>query len=201
ETDGQGRPVRSTNAKGQVTTLGWDDDNNVTRMETPGPYGGTAVTTWTYDPKTGYPTLIRDAESNNQGHPGTTLRYQTAENGHVAGLAEKTSPEGRTWEFTYTPNGDLETVTDPAGTATTTEGDYTTTYTYDGSGQLRTATDANGNTTEYDDYDANGYPQTITDALGEVTTFAYDVRGQVTAVTDAYQKTTTQTYDTFGRPL
>src|SRR5690606_38774347 len=25
ETDGQGRPVRSTNAKGQVTTLGWDD--------------------------------------------------------------------------------------------------------------------------------------------------------------------------------
>ncbi|PTX53642.1 YD repeat-containing protein [Melghirimyces profundicolus] len=31
--DGFGRPEKTTNAKGEITQLSWDDDNNVTRLE------------------------------------------------------------------------------------------------------------------------------------------------------------------------
>jgi RHS repeat-associated protein len=195
--DGKGRPTQATNAKNQTTKLAWDADNNVTRLEEA---NTTAVTTWAYDQKTGYPTETKDAEANKQGYPGTILTYQTGLNGHIADLISKKSPEGRSWTFGYTTEGDLASVTDPAGTATPTSGDYTTAYTYDTWGQLLTARDANGNTTSYDDFDPTGYPRKITDPLHAATTFTYDVRGNVTKVTDAHLKPTSQAYDLFGRP-
>ncbi|MET7818024.1 DNRLRE domain-containing protein [Micromonospora zamorensis] len=195
--DGYGRPTETTNAKNQVTKLEWDGDHNVTKLTE----DNLAVSTWAYDAKTGYPTEIKDAEAVKNGTAGTVLTYQRQLNGYVADLTEKTSPEGRKWSFTYEPDGDLASVTDPMGTSTTTAGDYTSYNTYDAWGQLDTAKDARGNSTKYSGYDANGYPQTITDALTRATTFVYDVRGQVTKVTDALGKDTTQTYDTFGRPL
>jgi RHS repeat-associated protein len=195
--DGFGRPVELTDALNHLTRLGWDADNNVVRLEE----ANGAVFTWTYDPKTGYPTEITDAEANAHGWPGTRLTYQTLLDGHIADLISKTSQAGRTWTFTYTVEGDLATVTDPKGTSTPTAGDFTTTYTYDTFGQLLTATDANGHTTTYSDYDASGFPRTITDALDNATAFVYDARGQVTRVTDALGHHTTQSYDVFGRPL
>lgn len=63
--DGLGRPVDATNAKGELTSLGWDPDHNVIRLEE----DNGAVTTWTYDPKTGYPLTITDAEANVNGNP------------------------------------------------------------------------------------------------------------------------------------
>ncbi|MFR9781126.1 hypothetical protein ACL02O_34460, partial [Micromonospora sp. MS34] len=149
----------------QTTKLTWDDDHNVTRLEE----ANGAASTWTYDAKTGYPTEIKDAEAAENGTPGTVLTYQYQLNGYVADLATKTSPEGRKWSFGYTTEGDLETVTDPIGTSTTTAGDYTTTNTYDTWGQLQTSKDANGNVTTYGNYDPNGYPQAITDALNNAT--------------------------------
>jgi RHS repeat-associated protein len=197
-TDGFGRPTRMVNAKGQTTKLAWDAENHVTRLEEP----NGAFTTWTYDAKTGYPTSITDAEANAQSPtgPSTTLTYDTSLNGYVADLVGKTSPEGRTWAFDHDAVGNLTSVTDPKGTATATAGDYTTTYAYDGSGQLAEATDANGHTTTYSDYHPTGYPKTITDPLDNATTFTYDARGNVTTVTDAQGSTTTQEYDLFGRP-
>ncbi len=195
--DGFGRPTQTTNAKNQVTKLGWDVENNVTRLEE----DNRAVSTWTYDPKTGYPTEIKDAEANRNGWPGTILTYQTQLNGYLADLTSKQSQAGRKWTFSYTLEGDLATVTDPLGTSTPTTGDYTTTYTYDTWGQMLTATDANGHTTTNSSFDPNGYPQTITDALTNPTTFVYDVRGHVTKVVDTLGKDTTQTYDVYGRPL
>ncbi|MFG2091264.1 DNRLRE domain-containing protein [Spirillospora sp. NPDC048824] len=201
--DGKGRPIETTNAKQQTTKLGWDDDNNVTRLEEPPATTGAtpAISTWAYDPKTGYPTEIKDAEAVKNGWDGTRLTYQTGLNGHIADLISKQSPEGRTHTFTYTPEGDLSSVTDPLGTATSTEGDYTTRYTYDTWGQLKTATDANGNTTTNSEFGPHGYPKTITDPLQKSTTFVYDERGQVTKVTNALSHDTTQAYDTYGRPL
>lgn len=196
--DGKGRPIQATNAKNQTTKMGWDADNNVIRLEEA---NTTAVTTWTYDQKTGYPTEVRDAEANRNGWPGTVLTYQTGLNGHIADLIAKRSPEGRLWTFGYTAEGDLASVTDPVGNTTSATGDYTTSYTYDTWGQLLTARDANGHTTGYSDFDASGYPKKITDPLTRATTFTYDVRGNVTEVVDARGKKTTQTYDTFGRPL
>jgi YD repeat-containing protein len=143
-----------------------------------------AVTTSTFDPNTGYPLTMKDAQAGADNTPATVFTYNTSLNGHVADLASKTSPEGRKWTFGYDGVGNLTSVTDPAGNATTTAGDFTTTYSYDTLGQLQSATDANGHSTGYSGYDANGYPQTITDAKTKNTTFVYDARGNVTTVTD-----------------
>src|SRR6266508_3163638 len=142
-TDGHGRPTQLTNAKNEVTKLGWDADNNVVRLEE----ANGAVTTYAYDQKTGYPTEIKDAEAVRNGSPGITLAYQTGLNGHLADLIAKQSPEGRRWTFGYDTEGDLTSVTDPVGNTTPAAGDYTTTYTYDTWGQLLTARDANGHDT------------------------------------------------------
>ena len=196
--DGFGRPMQATNAKNQTTKLHFDADNNVDRLEE----NNGAFTTWTYNPSTGYPLTMKDAEANKNGTAASTFSYQTLLNGHVADLIGRTSPEGRTWAFGYDTKGNLTTLTDPAGTATpTVANDFTTTYTYDVNGQLLAATDANRHGTGYSNYDANGYPQTITDPLTRSTTFGYDPRGQVTKVTDVLNHDTTQNYDIFNRPL
>ncbi|MFC5264964.1 polymorphic toxin-type HINT domain-containing protein [Kribbella qitaiheensis] len=196
-TDSFGRPVQTTNAKNETTKLSWDDDHNVTQLEE----ANGARSTWTYDPKTGFPLTIKDAEANANGTPGTVLSYNVGGNGFYGELIRKVSPEGRTWTFGYDPLGNLTSVTDPKGNATATADDYVTKYTYDPLGQLKTSTDANNNTTTYSLYHDTGYPTKITDALTKSTDFTYDVRGNVLTVTDAKIKTSTYTYDLFGRPL
>jgi RHS repeat-associated protein len=196
-TDDFGRPVQNTNAKNQVTKMTWDADNNVIQqVEDNG-----ATTKWTYDPKTGYPLTMQDAEAVKNGWPATIYTYQTRLDGYSADLHTKTSPEGRQWLFGYDTFGNLTSVTDPKGVSTSTAGDYTTTYTYDAYGELKTATDADQHTTTYSGFDPNGYPQTTTDALQHSSTVAYDARGQVTSATDELGHTTTQAYDVYGRPL
>ncbi|GAB2997853.1 hypothetical protein GCM10023080_074750 [Streptomyces pseudoechinosporeus] len=212
-TDDFGRPVQTTNAKSQSTKMSWDADNNVTYLEE----DNGAKTAYCYDQKTGYPLWQRDAENNKSGVPDQTstcvtdvskwpanaskYEYQTRADGYSAGLFRKTSPEGRAWQFGYDSFGNLKTVTDPKGVATTTAGDYTTSYEYDSYGQLTKATDANGHPTTNSDFGPTGYPKTITDAKSNSTKYEYDERGQVTKVTDANSKMITQAYDTFGRPL
>ncbi|MEU6879181.1 DNRLRE domain-containing protein [Streptomyces sp. NPDC046712] len=210
-TDDFGRAVQSTNAKAQTTKMSWDADNNVTYLEE----ANGAKTAYCYDQKTGYPLWKRDAENNKSGipppsdcapgvYPANSSRYtyQTRADGYSADMFTKTSPEGRKWQFGYDTFGNLTTVTDPKGVATTSvAGDYTTTYQYDAYGQLTKATDANGNPTTNSDFGPTGYPAKITDALDKSTTYVYDERGKVREVTDALGKKTTQTYDTFGRPL
>ncbi|ELS57411.1 putative Mucin-2 [Streptomyces viridochromogenes Tue57] len=211
-TDDFGRPLQGTNAKSQTTKMSWDADNNVTYLEE----ANGAKTAYCYDQKTGYPLWRRDAENNKAGVPDQTTacvtdstkwpanaakyEYQTRADGYSADLFRKTSPQGRAWQFGYDTFGNLKTVTDPKGLATTTAGDYTTSYEYDSYGQLTKATDANGNPTTNSGFGPTGYPTVITDPLQKSTRFEYDERGQVTKVTDAMEKVTTQTYDTFGRP-
>ncbi|MFF2191105.1 DNRLRE domain-containing protein [Streptomyces sp. NPDC058155] len=209
-TDDFGRPVQTTNAKSQTVKQSWDTDNNVTYLEE----DNGAKTAYCYDQKTGNLLWQRDAEKNKAGvppasdcAPGTyptdsvRLEYQTRSDGYSADLWKKTSPSGRTWQFGYDSFGNLKTVTDPKGFATTTTGDYTTTYEYDTYGQLTKATDANGNPTINSDFGPAGYPRTITDALGKSSTYVYDNRGQVTEVSDALGNKATQTYDVYGRLL
>ncbi|MFE9442533.1 DNRLRE domain-containing protein [Streptomyces sp. NPDC006602] len=192
------RQVKSTNAKSETMDLSWDADNNVVLQKE----ANGAQTTWTYDQKTGNPLTMKDAEANKNGTAGTVYTYQTRADGFSADLFTKTSPEGRKWQFGYDAFGNLKTVTDPLGVATTSvPDDYTTKYDYDGYGQLAKATDANGNATVNSDFDVMGYPKTISDAESHATSFVYDGRGQVTSVTDVLGTTTTQTYDAFKRPL
>ncbi|MEU8527092.1 DNRLRE domain-containing protein [Streptomyces sp. NPDC048629] len=196
-TDGYGRVTQITNAANQTTKMGWDADNNVTRLEE---VNG-AVSTWSYDPKTGYPLEQKDAEANKNGTAAATFTYQTGLNGHVAELFEKKSPEGRSWRFGYDTRGNLTAVTDPKGVETATADDYTTKYEYNAEGLLTKATDANGNATVNSDFGPTGYPAKITDALQKSASYVYDERGQVRESTDALGKKTTQTYDVYGRPL
>src|SRR6266571_8456480 len=150
--DATGRPTQVTNAKGQVTKLGWDADNNVTSLTE----DNGAVSTWSYDPNTGYPLTQKDALANKNGTAPTTYTYQTGLSGHIADLIAKLTPQQRLWTFGYDANGNLTSVTDPDGNATSTAGDYTTKYGYDTFGQLQTATDADGNPATYSSYDPNG---------------------------------------------
>ncbi|WP_253911450.1 DNRLRE domain-containing protein [Streptomyces sp. CNQ-509] len=211
-TDDFGRPVTLTNAKNESTRMSWDADNNVIYLRE----ANGAETAYCYDPITGYPLWQRDAEQNKVAggvpEPAVCTDGATPDNAtvyeyssrvgdsYVKDLARKTSPEGRTWTFTYDAYGNLLAVTDPKGTATAEAGDYTTRYTYDGHGQLQTATDLRNNTTTNADFTPTGYPRLITDPKGNGTDFVYDERGQVLKVIDALDKTTTQTYDTYGRP-
>ncbi|MFE6919010.1 RHS repeat-associated core domain-containing protein, partial [Streptomyces rubiginosohelvolus] len=210
ETDESDRPVAVVNAKSQATKMTWDSDHNVTLLEEP----NGAKTAYCYDPTTGFPLWMRSAEENKASLPtagdcapgkapthAVRYGYETRADGYSADLVKKTSAEDRTWHFGYDTKGNLKTVTDPKGVATSEDGDYTTSYDYDAYGQLTKATDANGNVSTYQDFAPSGYPATATDALSKVTKSEYDPRGQVLAVTDALGKKTTQTYDAFGRPL
>ncbi|MHA4820400.1 DNRLRE domain-containing protein, partial [Streptomyces aculeolatus] len=187
-TDDFGRPVTLTNAKNETTRMSWDADNNLINLRD----AKGAETAYCYDPATGYPLWQRDAEQNKAagGAPepsvctdgatpdNATLYEYSARVGdaYVKDLRRKTSPERRAWTFSYDAYGNLLTVTDPKGTATAEEGDYTTRYTYDGHGQLLTATDPRNNTTINAAFTPTGYPQLITDAKQHQTDFVYDER-------------------------
>ena len=194
--DGYGRSTRISNAKAEVTLLGWDADNNVVRLED----AKNAVSTWRYDQATGLPLEVRDAEAVKNNTPGIRMDYRFGLGGHTAELTDKYSAEGRHWKFGYDAVGNVTSVTDPKGTATSTEGDFTTSYTYDAAGRMLTATDANDGVTKYASFDANGFPRTITDALLNDTTYTYSAIGSVTTMTDAKQHTSTYGYDILGRP-
>ncbi|MGP3956480.1 DNRLRE domain-containing protein [Nonomuraea sp. 3N208] len=202
ELDALGRPEKIINAKDETTRLQWDPDHNVTDLIEASGQPNQAITSWTYDPKTGYPLTITDAEANNaEVTKATVLDYYRGLGGYVADLKTKTSPQGRSWAFSYDALGNLKTVTDPLGVPTPDATDYTTFYEYDPVGQLTKVIDAEDNPTTFTDYHASGFPEKITDAESNVTSTGYDVRGNVLSVTDALGKTTSQTYDIFKRPL
>ncbi|MFC5268522.1 DNRLRE domain-containing protein [Kribbella qitaiheensis] len=196
--DGYGRTTSildaNQNATGgtKATLLAWDSDHNVIRLQEP----NDAVSTWEYDPKTGYPLIVKDAMAVKNGLPGVVLTYQTLTTGaKPTVLLSKKSAAGRTDTFTYDANGNIKTVKNGRG--------YGPTYTYNPNGTLATATDARGNATQYgadSNYDPSGYPLSITDPELAKTEFLYDARGNVVQVKDALLRLTTAEYDAFGRP-
>ncbi len=193
--DGYGRTTSildaNQNATGgtKATLLAWDSDHNVIRLQEP----NGAVSTWEYDPKTGYPLKVRDAMAIKNGQPGVALTYETLTTGAQPTVLEsKTSAAGRTDTFTYDANGNVKTVKNGRG--------FGPTYTYNPNGTLATAADARGNATQYTTYAPSGYPTKIIDPLPAETDFLYDDRGNVVQVADAQDRVTTAEYDAFGRP-
>ena len=193
--DSSGRMIQAVNPLSQKTTLTWDGDNNVSSLTE----DNGAQTQWTYDPNTGYPLTQKDALAVKNNTAASTYTYQTSLSGHVAYLTDKVSAAGRHYHFTNDANGNLLTVQTPDGVAAGSG--YTTTYTYDGFGQLLTAKDADSNTTTFSNYDVTGYPDTTKDGVGNTTTVAYGPRGEVLSSIDGLGHTTTRNYDIYLRPL
>src|SRR5262249_24463762 len=156
-------------------------DNNVkTRTEANG-----AVTSYTYDPNTGYPLT----QTNAQEAPlRTTYTYQFSLGGHVADLTDVRTAAGRRTHYAYyndaagNSTGNLHPVQDPKGTAQPPNGTgptYITTFAYYDDGRVKSVTDANGHATTYGYYmpqfdpelvwDPTGLPTTVTDALFHTT--------------------------------
>jgi YD repeat-containing protein len=99
-----------------------------------------------------------------------------------------------------------------SGSGICSQGDSTTTYSYDETGQVTSMTDPRGKTTTYnftDNYTGGSYGAntnarltSVTDALGYTTSYAYDYSsGQLTRATDPNSQSTTYVYnDSFSRP-
>ncbi|WP_162799151.1 RHS repeat protein [Nocardioides sp. 616] len=194
--DGFGRTtsVKDANAYStgaqDLTLLGWDADHNVVALTEP----NGAVSRWQFDPATGYPLQVRDAEAVRTEGPATVLTYTRLETapGKPTVLASITTAQGRPSRFAYDTRGNLTSVTDGE--------QGTTRHTYNADGTLASTQDANGNRTTFAAHDPNGFPQAITDAAGKATRYVYDARGNVLQVTDALGQDTIAAYDVFGRP-
>jgi RHS repeat-associated protein len=232
DTDSAGQLTRqadpAVNGHASVTTVGWDTDNNVTDVTA----DNGAHSQWSYDPNTGYPKSYKDALAVKNNTAATTYTYATTPttdplSGHVAWLADTTSPMGRRSHYTYYPlsstdpgyvatpgyAGNVETTQAPDGTVTGAPANsYLTTYTYDMYGQVAGVKNANNNTTSYDRFysilgsstqfpEPTGQPRTVTDATQNTTTYVYGSRGELTSTTDPLGHTATSNYDVFLRPL
>jgi RHS repeat-associated protein len=82
-------------------------------------------------------------------------------------VTQKTTPVG-TWNYTYFPNGTLETEEKPSGSSTGTVGDGTITYGYDHMSRL-TSVDYSDSTPDVSrTYDLAGRPATMDDGAGSV---------------------------------
>ena len=121
---------------------------------------------------------------------GFTTTYAYDAVGNVIG---KTTQFGASTSITYDPITSNPLIrTDELG--------KTTTFQYDGNGNLNRTTDALGGISTAT-YSAKGLLLTITDPLLNQTISAYDSQGNLTTVTDALGKATIYTYDAAGRRL
>jgi YD repeat-containing protein len=117
--------------------------------------------------------------------------------------------------YTYYPDGQVKTITDPLGRVTAfaydaqgrlqmrtdaqgTPDQAITQFEYDAAGNLSAVIDADMHRTQYH-YDIMNRSTLLQDALGHDTQFTYDVSGNVLTVTDARNNVTTNAYDTFSR--
>ena len=214
---GRGRPLvlqRTYNALDAVTAgapgrfgYGWSDSyashllfggyevdgfvtvvqGNGSRLEFwPDPDGGYQTTSWTTA------ALVR----NTDGSYTVTYRDQSADLYDSTGrLVAQTDRNDHTTTLTYGPgtDGNLTTVTDPAG--------RTLTFTYNPDGTVDTSADPMGHTIDY------GYDTTtkdlisVTDPTGATTRFSYSASHELVTITDANNGVTRNTYDTQHRVI
>ena len=127
---------------------------------------------------------------------GSTQLYSREYN-DFGNITTAVDPVGRTFSYTYAPNGIdlLETRQTRAG-----QSELLHQLTYNGQHQPLTSTDAAGQTTSFT-YNTRGQIESSTDPLGNKTTYQYDTNGYLRAITGPLSATDTTnfTYDAFGR--
>lgn len=167
----------------RVTTFAWHTNYRLPELVTrPSVYGtGNYVTDYVY--VSGLPRLQRIDESGFEPD-GTAIARSTS--------------------FTYTADGQIETVDGPRIDVTdVTTFRYYDCATGDECGQLEEIENALGQITTFDAYDAVGRLLQSTDPNGLVTSYGYDDRGRVTLVTfmptAGLARVTSITYDDVGQ--
>ncbi len=107
-------------------------------------------------------------------------------------ITDESGPEGYTTTYSYDGNGNLLSTTAPLGD--------TTFKTYDSNNNLLSTTDSLGNTTS-STYDSRGNKTAVTYPDGSVATFSYDRAGNLTAITDGGTLMVSSEYDNAGRVI
>ena len=173
--DAVNRPVRMTNAAGDVTQMAYDAVGNVVTRTLP---NGNVVR-YVYD---GLNRLIQESDSVG---PIRTLTYD-----FVGNRTSETNGNGSKTAYGYDTLNRVVTVIDPLNN--------TTTYQYDSVGNLVKVMDRTGAITSYS-YDGLNRRVTMTDALTNTTTYHYDLVGNRTRLTDANGHATRFQYDNADR--
>lgn len=162
----------------RTTTYEWDTgENRLVRASVI----GEQETTYSYESRGNLAAVtVRNLSSNGVANQSRTTNY--AYSYHANGLKASVTVDGPLAQdqvtSTYSPQGDLLSVTNALG--------HTTTYSgYNGLGLATRVTGANGDVTEVA-YDGRGRVTTARESLGTTwasTSFAYDGAGNLTSVT------------------
>lgn len=188
-----------TLADGSVATYGYDAQRRVATIghrdgaTTTNAYDGSSRVTSQTDPLGRTTTFDYGAEATTVTDPSgmrTVERYSFGKLMSVT-RAENTRLSA-TVAYTYGPQHNVETVTDPLGRVTR--------YLYDDRGNRTEITDALGRVTRTT-FDGWNNPVTITNPLGETTSLAYDARGNPLSVTSPDGALTSFTVDSAGAVL
>jgi RHS repeat-associated protein len=170
-------------------------DNVLTYTEAAG-FAEERTTTYTYDTYGRLETITVPSVVNAQDNKVTTFTYDGNDNlltRTEQGYLGDGTPFTYTTTYTYTGNGQVETIDGPR-----TDVSDVTTYAYDTQGNLTSVTQPLNLVTSYSSYTATGQPQTVTDPNNVDTTYTYDSVGRVTSVT-VDGDTTSYTYTQTGK--
>ncbi|AST29510.1 discoidin domain-containing protein [Ralstonia pseudosolanacearum] len=175
--DAVGRVASRTDAEGYTLRYQYDALNRLTQIQYPD--NTTRVQAWD---------KLDLASVTDQMGRVTRYAYNSARN-----RVRATDPLGRATQYDYYPNGKIKTETDANGTVTA--------FTYTPSGRLatRTVTAAGGaaQTTSYS-YDGIGQLTQVTQHDGSTATYKYDGARRLTAATDTQGNSVQYTLDQRG---
>lgn len=211
--DTRGRVSTSKDARGNITSYGYDATGNRTSAA----YPDSTDASWTYD-AAGRVKSATDGADNTSHYDhdlaGNVTSIELPGGGQYdfefdtqGRMENQTDPEGHTTSYDWYPTGQLHSTTKPSGI--TVESTYdelgrqtvqsagtaTREFDYDPAGRLLTATDGT-RTLEYG-YDARGLLDEYTEDTGS-TSYARDGAGKLTGVTAPTGTTATFGYNSQG---
>jgi RHS repeat-associated protein len=138
------------------------------------------VYTWTTVTNTGQYVLQSDAAYDTTGNLIRTTTYGYTPTGYLSSVSVKEQATGAlatvSYGYTFASNYTLQSRTETRNLPT---GAATTTYNYDGSGNLASVADPSGATVTFSGYDGLGRPATVVAANGVSQSLTYDGRGNL----------------------
>ena len=165
----EGLPEIETDFMGVAAAHLWDTGRQLklaTQQAVGRPEAQTTYTQW--HPGFRLPVLVTEAGRT------TAYSYDAVGNTLSEAITDTATGQVRTWAWTYTARGLVETMTDPKGGVWR--------YEYDSAGNLTRARDPLGRET-VSTFDAAGRALTQTEPGGVVSSYSYDVRGRLLTAT------------------